>query len=84
MKEQNKQGEDGRNLSGPKIKEIRESLGMTQRQLVEKLKKLDVSINACTLSKMETTKRGITDIELVAFSEALEVSVDVLVKNSKK
>ncbi len=79
MKTQRTQSEEGRNLSGPKIREIREKSGMTQPDLVEILKEQNVCITACTLSKMENTKRSITDIELAAFARALNVSVETLI-----
>ncbi len=79
MKTQKIRSEDGRNLAGPRIKEIRDKIGMTQSTLVKKLRKYGVDITACTLSKIETTKRSITDIELVAFVRALEVSIDTLI-----
>ncbi len=79
MKTQKLQGEDARNLAGPKIKEVRDKNGMTQIDLVKKLRKYGVDITACTLSKIETMKRSITDIELVAFMRALNISIDALI-----
>ncbi len=79
MKTQKVKAEDGRNLAGPRIKEVRDRTGMTQNTLVERLKKYGVDITACTLSKIETTKRSITDIELVAFMRALDISIDALI-----
>lgn len=79
MKTQKIKGEEGRNLAGPRIKEVRDKTGMTQNTLVEKLKKYGVDITACTLSKIETTKRSITDIELVAFVRALDISIETLI-----
>lgn len=79
MKDQKMLNEEIRNLSGPKIKWVRSKKKITQRELVERLTEQGVNITPCTLSKMETQQRGITDIELVALSRALEVSVDVLI-----
>ena len=79
MKTQKVKAEDGRNLAGPRIKEVRDRTGMTQNTLVERLKKYGVDITACTLSKIETTKRSITDIDLVAFMRALDISIDALI-----
>ncbi len=79
MKAQNNQADGCRNLAGPKIKEIRDKNNMTQRELVVKLEKRGVYLTACTLSKIETQKRSITDVELSAFSKALEVGIDELI-----
>lgn len=79
MKAQGNQTDGCRNLAGPKIKEIRDKTNMTQRELVSKLEERGVYITPCTLSKIETQKRSITDIELSAFSRALEVGIDELI-----
>lgn len=79
MKEQ-KNLEEVRNLSGPKIKEVRRQKGTTQKELVKLLRELGISITPCTLSKMENQQRGITDIELAAISRSLNVSVEALIE----
>lgn len=80
MKIQNMQSEESRNLSGVNIRKIREDSGMTQNDLVSKLKKNGMEITACTLCKMETGKRSITDIELVIIAKTLSVSVESLIQ----
>ncbi len=79
MKTSKNQGEECRNMAGPKIKETREKKGMTQIDLVKDLKRYGVEITACTLSKVETMKRSITDIELVAFTKALDTPIESLI-----
>ena len=58
------------------IKQIREEKGLSQRQLAEKLKKL----NQSQLSKIETGKRKISVPDLIDISDALGVSMSAFMK----
>lgn len=79
MKKEISQSEEIRNLAGPKIREIRERKKLTQKLIIEELKKQGVDINASTLSKMENMRRSISDFELVAIARVLKVSVVELI-----
>ncbi len=68
-----------RNIVGKRVEQKRKSLGMKQKDLLTKLQIKGVDINASGLSKLEGQLRYVTDVELVALSEALGVSIDWLV-----
>ena len=51
------------------------SQGMKQKELLAQLKVRGVDINASALSKLEGQLRTVTDIELLAFAEILDVDV---------
>ena len=51
---------------------------MKQKELLAQLQVRGVDMNASGLSKLEGQIRYVTDIELVALSEILEVPVDYL------
>ncbi|RBP36555.1 helix-turn-helix domain-containing protein [Garciella nitratireducens] len=67
-----------RNISGSRIKIARLKNKMTQRELSIKLETLAVYIDRASISKIEQHKRIITDIELLALSKVLDVSVNWL------
>lgn len=68
-----------RNIVGKRVEQKRKSLGMKQKDLLTKLQIKGIDINASGLSKLEGQLRSVTDVELVALSEALGVSIDWLV-----
>ncbi|MBU5428149.1 helix-turn-helix domain-containing protein [Tissierella pigra] len=67
-----------RNVAGPRIKIARLKSKLTQQELSAKLETLAVYVDRASISKIEQQKRIITDMELVAFSKILKVSVDWL------
>jgi len=66
------------NISGPRIKKARLDNRLSQQLLAEKLETLAVYIDRSSISKIENQKRIVTDIELTALSQILNVSIDWL------
>ncbi len=66
------------NITGERIKEARIKANMSQKQLSEKLELLAVYTCRGSISRIENGKRAVTDIELEAISEVLNVSLDFL------
>ncbi|MBE6082903.1 MULTISPECIES: helix-turn-helix domain-containing protein [Tissierellales] len=66
------------NIAGPKVKIARLKSNMTQKELSIKLETLAVYIDRASISKLEHQKRIITDIELMALSQILNVSTNYL------
>jgi transcriptional regulator with XRE-family HTH domain len=66
------------NVIGPNVKAARIANHITQEQLSIKLEKYSIFINRTAISKIERQQRIITDIELIAFSKALELSINLL------
>ena len=64
-----------RNLIGAKVEELRKKLGMKQKELLAQLQVHGVNVNASGLSKIEGQTRCVSDIELMAFAQILNVSV---------
>lgn len=67
-----------RNLIGNRVETVRKKKGMKQKELLAQLQVNGVDMNASGLSKLEGQIRYVTDVELVALSDILEVSVDYL------
>lgn len=64
-----------KNLIGSRIETARRSRGMKQKELLAQLQVRGIDINASALSKLEGQLRTVSDIELMAFAEILELDV---------
>ena len=73
-----------RNLVGNRVELVRQQKGMKQKELLAHLQVNGVDMNASGLSKLEGQIRFVTDVELVALADILEVSVDYLLGRENK
>lgn len=73
-----KQELGNRNLVGARVELARKNQGMKQKELLAQLQVSGVDMNASGLSKLEGQVRHVTDFELVALADILNVSVDWL------
>lgn len=67
-----------RNIIGARVTEARKAQGMKQNDLLTKLQLAGVDISSPALSLLEGQKRPVSDIELNALSNILNVSVNWL------
>lgn len=68
-----------RNLIGARVTQARKSLGMKQVELLAKLQLAGIEMSIPALSLLEGQKRPVTDIELKALADALQVSAAWLI-----
>ena len=73
-----------RNMVGARVTAARKALGMKQVELLAKLQLAGVDISVPALSLLEGQKRPVSDIELCALSEILQVSVEWLLGKEDK
>lgn len=73
-----------RNLIGARVTEARLARGMKQIELLAKLQTAGIEISVPALSLLEGQKRPVTDIELNALADILEVPVDWLLGRGLK
>lgn len=66
------------NICGERIAALRTARKLSQRQLADMLQLQGLDIDKNAVQRIEAGKRFVTDIELVYFSEVLNVSYDVL------
>lgn len=66
------------NFAGRRIAELRKSMGMSQNWLAGQLQLQGVNLHKNAVSKAEKGERFISDIELMAFAKALNVTVEDL------
>lgn len=67
-----------RNLVGARVEQIRKEQGIKQKDLLALLQVYGLDLNASALSKLEGQIRFVTDTELLALADILNVSVDWL------
>lgn len=67
-----------RNIVGARITQIRKKRGMKQIELLARLQLLGIEMSVPSLSLLEGQKRSVTDKELRAIADVLEVSADWL------
>ncbi len=64
-----------KNLIGARVETARKNQNMKQKDLLAQLQVRGVDLNASGLSKLEGQIRYVTDMELLALSDILNVSV---------
>lgn len=64
-----------KNLIGERVRFYRIQRGYSKQQLADKLETLAVYICRGSISRIEDYSRTVTDLELVALAEILQVSV---------
>ena len=76
--------ENGRNnICGLHIAMHRKHLGKSQRELADDLQRLGLDIDKNAVQRIEAGKRFVTDIELVYFSIALNLSYEELLSKDQ-
>ena len=73
-----------RNIVGPRVRQARRMAKprITQIELAARLQLLGLSIDQAGVSKIETGRRPVTDIEVAALAKALRVSVSWLLEET--
>lgn len=70
---------DGRNnICGPQIAAARKAQKLSQRMLADRLQLLGLDVDKNAVQRIEAGLRFVTDIELVALSQALNLPYEVL------
>lgn len=70
-----------KNLVGLHVESFRKQKGLKQKDLADALAEKGVTISASGLSKLERQVRMVSDIELLALSNVLNVPVEVLLES---
>ena len=67
-----------RNMIGARVTQARLAKGMKQNELLAKLQTVGIEISTPAMSLLEGQKRPVTDFELNALADILDISVDWL------
>lgn len=76
----NKSADGLNNICGKKIAKIRKDMQISQRILADKLQLSGLDVDKNAIQRIECGKRFVTDIELVAISKILNITIDELLK----
>lgn len=76
----NKTNEGLNNISGKNIAQIRKNMNISQRELADKMQLVGLDIDKNAIQRIECGKRFVTDIEILAFSKVLCITLDELLK----
>lgn len=79
-----KQELGNKNIIGKKVSEIRKSNGLKQKDFLAKLQVTGIDLSASGLSKLEGQTRFVTDKELLAIADTLNIPTDLLLGRVKK
>lgn len=79
-----KQDLGNKNIIGEKVKEERKKKGLKQKDFLAKLQVKGIDLSASGLSKLEGQVRLVTDKELVAIADTLNIPTDNLLGRNKK
>lgn len=63
------------NITGKNIKQIRKEKNITQEELCARMQVMGFKLSRSDISKLETGKRFINDIEIIGFTKALKISI---------
>lgn len=69
-----------KNITGVNVEAIRKQKGLKQKDLVDALAEKGVAISKSGFSKLEKRNRRVSDIEVLALADILDVSVDELLE----
>lgn len=76
----NKSKDGLNNICGKNIMVLRKNLKLSQRQLAEKMQLIGIDIDKNAIQRIECGKRFVTDIEIVAFADIFNISIEDLLK----
>ena len=74
----NKSNDGLNNICGKNIALFRNDLGISQRELADKMQLVGIDIDKNAIQRIECGKRFVTDIEIVAFAKVFKVSLEEL------
>ncbi len=76
----NKAKDGANNICGKNIAAARKSMGISQRELADRLQLQGLDIDKNAIQRIEAGKRFVTDIELCAFSIILDLTFEQLLQ----
>lgn len=69
------------NICGTNISNFRKELGISQRELADKLQLIGLDVDKNAIQRIECGKRFVTDIELVSFAKIFDKTYYELLDN---
>ena len=72
----NKSPDGLNNICGKNIVKLRLAMGISQRELADKMQLVGIDIDKNAIQRIECGKRFVTDIELLAFARIFETDIN--------
>lgn len=70
------------NVCGKNIANFRIKLNLSQRQLADRMQLVGIDIDKNAIQRIECGKRFVTDIEIIAFAKAFNVTYEELLSDT--
>ncbi len=74
----NKTADGLNNICGKNIAHFRMKMGISQRELADKMQLVGIDIDKNAIQRIECGKRFVTDIEVIAFAKVFNITLDEL------
>ncbi len=74
----NKSKDGSNNVCGKNISHFRIKMGISQRELADKMQLVEIDIDKNAIQRIESGKRFVTDIEVIAFAKVFDVTLEEL------
>lgn len=74
----NKAKDGTNNVCGKNISKLRADMGISQRELADRLQLVGIDVDKNAIQRIECGKRYVTDIEIIAFKKVFNVDYDIL------
>ena len=74
----NKSADGLNNICGKNIAQLRMKMGISQRELADKMQLAGIDIDKNAIQRIECGKRFVTDIEVIAFSKVFNITLEKL------
>ncbi len=79
----NKTSNGRNNLCGTNVAYYRKSIGISQRELADRLQLLGLDVDKNAIQRIESGQRFVTDIELTYIAKALDQTYEILLDIEK-
>jgi len=80
----NKTAEGLNNVCGKNIAQFRMKMGISQRELSDKMQIVGIDIDKNAIQRIESGKRFVTDIEVIAFAKVFNVTLEEILIETYK
>ena len=74
----NKNKDGSNNVCGKNISHFRTKMGISQRELADKMQLVEIDIDKNAIQRIESGKRFVTDIEVIAFARVFDITLEEL------
>ncbi len=74
----NKSKDGLNNVCGKNIAYFRMKMGISQRELADKMQLAEIDIDKNAIQRIECGKRFVTDIEIIAFAKVFDITLEEL------